>query len=109
MKAIDQLRRLKPDSESVHYLYIVNKDNKLIANLSLRDLIIAQPATMLHDIMNRDIIYVSDDEEIENLNEIISKYNLFGIPVVDNRMTLIGIVLINDVVHNLLKSKRRKR
>ncbi|MDP4084898.1 MAG: CBS domain-containing protein [Bacillota bacterium] len=109
IEVINQLRKLKPDSELAYYLYIVNNENKLIAHLSLRDLVIAQQETFLHEIMNRDIIYVSDDEEIETLNEIISKYNLFAIPVVDTRMTLIGIVQINDVVHNLLKAKRRKR
>jgi Mg/Co/Ni transporter MgtE len=59
--------------------------------------------------MNRDLIFVRDDDEIEELNEIIEKYNLLGVPVVDEHMTLIGMVHINDVVHNLLKARRRRR
>lgn len=107
-EVIGELRRLKPDPECIYDLYVVDHQDRLIAFLSLRDLVLAESETKLDEIMNRDIIYVSDDEEIENLNEIISKYNLLGVPVVDHRMTLIGMVHINDVVHNLLKARRRR-
>ena len=87
----------------------MDQSDRLVAHLSLRDLVLARPEEKLADIMDQELIYVTDDEEIENLNEIISKYNLVSIPVVDERMVLIGMVHINDVVHNLLKSRRRKR
>ena len=107
-EVIEELRRLKPESDSIYYLYIVDDDNKLIAHLSLRDLIVAEPEIKLNQIMNRDVVYVSDDEHIHILNEIISKYNLLAVPVVDESMRLIGTVLINDVVYNLLKSRRKR-
>ncbi|MCZ8515052.1 CBS domain-containing protein [Paenibacillus filicis] len=107
-EAIQELRRLKPDSESIYYIYIVNDEGKLIAHLSLRDLIIAEPETQLQEILDRNVIYVSDDEQIDTLNEIISKYNLLAVPVVDDKMFLVGIVPINDVVYNLLKSRRKR-
>jgi magnesium transporter len=107
-EAIQELRKLKPESESVYYLYIVDDEEKLIAHLSLRDLIIAEPEIQLHEIMNSNVIYVSDDEQIDTLNEIITKYNLLAVPVVDDKKVLLGIVPINDVVYNLLKSKRKR-
>jgi magnesium transporter len=107
-QAIQELRRLKPESESIYYLYIIDDAEKLIAHLSLRDLIIAEPEIQLHEIMNRGVIYVSDDDRIDKLNEIISKYNLLAVPVVDDKMVLLGMVPINDVVYNLLKSKRKR-
>jgi CBS domain-containing protein len=107
-EVIQELRRLKPESESIYYLYIVDDEEKLIAHLSLRDLIIAEPEIPLHEIMNSDVIYVSDDERIDTLNEIISKYNLLAVPVVDDQMVLLGMVPINDVVYNLLKSRRKR-
>lgn len=108
-EVIGKIRELRPESESIYYIYIVNEAEKLIAHLSFRDLIIAEPASKLSEMMNRDVIYVNADDDIENLNEIISKYNLASVPVVDEHMTLIGMVHIHDIVHNILKSSRRKR
>ncbi|SEC09844.1 CBS domain-containing protein [Paenibacillus sp. GP183] len=107
-EAIQELRRLKPESESIYYIYIVNDGEKLIAHLSLRDLIIAEPGIPLHEIMDRNVVYVSDNERIDTLNEIISKYNLLAVPVVDDNLVLLGMVPINDVVYNLLKSRRKR-
>jgi Mg/Co/Ni transporter MgtE len=107
-EAIQELRRLKPESESIYYIYIVNDGGKLIAHLSLRDLIIAEPWIQLHEIMDRNVVYVSDNERIDTLNEIISKYNLLAVPVVDDNLVLLGMVPINDVVYNLLKSRRKR-
>jgi magnesium transporter len=107
--AMEELRRLKPDPEYVNNLFIVDEHDHLISHFSLGDLVLADPKVRLNQIINRDLIYVRDDEEIEDLNEIIEKYNLLGVPVVDDDMTLIGMVHINDVVHNLLKARRRRR
>ena len=106
-ETIDELRRLKPESDTIYYLYIVTKTEKLIATVSLRDIIIAEPQTILSEIMNRDIIYVYDNDKIDSMNEIISKYSLLAVPVVDANKVMVGVVAINDVFYNLLKAKRK--
>jgi len=105
---IDELRRLKPDPETIYYLYIVNEAEKLLATVSLRDLIVAEPQTKLSEIMNRDVIFVHDSDKIDSIAEIISKYSLFAVPVVDEDEIMVGVVEINDVIHNLLKSKKKR-
>lgn len=105
---INELRRLKPESSTIYYLYVVDDGEKLLATVSLRDLIVAEPGTILNDIMNSKIIFVYDTDEIHSIAEIISKYNLLAVPVVDKDMTLLGIVVIDDVVYNLLKTARRR-
>jgi magnesium transporter len=105
---IIELRKLKPESSSIYYLYVVDAKEKLTATVSLRDLIVAEPATMLNDIMIEKIIYVYDTDEINSIAEIISKYSLLAVPVVDKDMILQGIVAIDDVIYNLLKSTRRR-
>ncbi len=107
-EAIQELRTLKPESDTVYDLYIVDEGEKLIAHLSLRDLILAEPDSILGEIANREIVFVTDDEELDTLYETLSKYNLLSVPVVDGRMVLLGTVVINDVVYNLLKSRRKK-
>lgn len=105
---IEELRRLKPESSSIYYLYIVDEHERLTATVSLRDLIVSSPKTKIDEIMNTKMIYVRDTDEIESIGEIISKYNLLAVPVVDKDMELLGMVVIDDIVYNLLKARRRK-
>ncbi|MBM2816702.1 MAG: MgtE intracellular region [Ignavibacteria bacterium] len=105
---INELRREKPESDMIYYLYVLDKNEKLIASVSLRDLITADSMTPLKTIMRRDIVKVRDYEKLDSLAEIISKYNLLAIPVVDIENKLLGMVIIDDVVFTLLKTRRRK-
>ncbi|HEY5586105.1 MAG TPA: CBS domain-containing protein [Ruminiclostridium sp.] len=105
---IKELRRLKPESDTIYYLYIVNSFGKLVATVSLRDIVVSEPETKLNQIMNSKILYVLDEDNIESLNEIITKYSLLAIPVVNSEEEMIGVVIINDVVHNLLKNRRKR-
>jgi Mg2+ transporter MgtE len=107
-ETIDELRRLKPDPETAYYLYIVDEAEKLVATVSLRDLIVAEPQTKLNEIMNKDVIFVYDTDKIDSIAEIISKYSLFAVPVVDEHEIMVGVVEVNDVVHTLLKGKKRR-
>jgi Mg/Co/Ni transporter MgtE len=107
-ETIDELRRLKPESDTIYYLYVLDDDEKLLAIVSLRDLIIADPVIRLADIMYRKIVYVYDDDHINSLVDIISKYSLLAVPVVSRDMVMQGVVIIDDVVYELLKPKRRR-
>ncbi len=106
---IIELRKLKPESDTIYYLYVVDKDNKLVATVSLRDLVIAQPETKLGEIMNRKIFKVHDEDKLDSLAEIISKYNLLAIPVVNKDDVMEGVVIIDDIVEDLMdKGKTNK-
>lgn len=107
-QTLNELRRLKPESDTIYYLYVVDDEERLTAVLSLRDLVVAEPWTRLDQIMNRKIIFVYDTDPINSLVEIISKYSLLAIPVVDREMKMMGMVIIDDVVYELLKPKKRK-
>jgi magnesium transporter len=105
---IEELRRIKPESSSIYDLYIVDDKEHLTATVSLRDLIVSSPETKLDEIMNTKMIFVYDTDDIESIGEIISKYNLLAVPVVSEEMELLGMVIIDDIVYNLLKARRRK-
>ena len=106
-EVIDELRKIKPESDTIYYLYIVNSYGKLDAVVSLRDIIVSQPETKIKDIMNKKVMFVYDDDDIESINEVISKYNLLAVPVINRQGVMMGMVIINDVVYNLLRAKRR--
>ena len=107
-ETIESLRKEKPESDAIYYLYIIDDTGKLVANVSLRDLIVSDPSLKLIDIMKEDVVSVIDTDSIESLGEMISKYNLLASPVVDDNEELLGMVIINDVIHNLLKLRRKR-
>lgn len=97
-EAIETLRRLAPDAETIYYLYVVDQGNHLVGVLSLRDLIIAGPGVPLGEIMNRNVITVPANTDQEEVARVVAKYDLLAIPVVDDRRRLLGIVTVDDVV-----------
>lgn len=103
-----ELRKLKPESDTIYYLYIIDEKERLIATVSLRDIVVTQPGTKLSEIMNKNTIFVHDTDEVSSIAEIISKYNLLAVPVVDKDKVMLGMVVIDDIVYNLLRSNRRR-
>ena len=97
-----------PESDSIYYLYVLDNNGRLLATVSLRDIVISEPDVKLKQIMNTKIIYILDNDNINSLAEIISKYSLLAVPVVNEELEMIGMVIIDDVVSNLLRSKRRR-
>lgn len=106
-QAFAELRRLKPESDTIYYLYVVDENERLIATVSLRDLVVSEPATPLQQIMNQNVIFVRDTDDINEIADIISKYSLLAVPVVDNEMILHGMVIIDDIVFTLLKARKK--
>jgi Mg2+ transporter MgtE len=107
-QTLEELRKLKPETESIYYLYVLDNEDKLVATVSLRDIVISEPAVMLKDIMNTKVIFIYDHDKISSMTEIITKYSLLAVPVVDEHSVMLGMVIIDDVVETLLKSRRRR-
>jgi magnesium transporter len=107
-ETLEILRREKPESDMVYYLYIVSEKGQLEATVSLRDIVVSGLDTKLSDIMNEDVVFVRDTDRLESLNEIIAKYNLLAVPVVGEDKLLLGMVIINDVMFHLLRTKRKR-
>jgi magnesium transporter len=105
-ETLAELRRLKPEPDTVYYLYIVDHNEKLVAVVSLRDIVISDLEQTLREIMHTNVIFVYADDKVSDLNEIINKYNLLSVPVVAKDMTMLGMVIINDVVDLILRKKR---
>lgn len=97
-EAINALREWNPDDEMPYYLFVVDKDRRLVGVVSLRQLLVAQPARPIGDVMNRDVLSVpvgTDQEEVANL---MKKYDYLALPVVDAENRLLGIITVDDVV-----------
>jgi magnesium transporter len=109
-QAINKLRELAPDAETIYYVYIVGSGGRLVGALSLRALIVSSPGTLIADKMVKNIIMVTPETNQKQVAEIISKYNLLAVPVVDNEGKILGIVTVDDVMDFILPTiSRRKR
>ncbi|MEW6052820.1 MAG: CBS domain-containing protein [Nitrospirota bacterium] len=111
-QAIEKFRQDAEEVETVYYIYIIDTDEKLLGVVSLRDLLLAPLDATLSDIMETKLKTVTSDADEVEVAEIISKYNLVAIPVLDNDGFILGIVTIDDVIDRILppsaKRKRRK-
>ena len=105
-EALIEIRHLKPEKEMLYNLFIIDKNDKLIGTISLRDIVISEPRTPIKDVMNRNHISVLDTDKLDSLAEIISKYNLLAVPVTDKDDKLEGMVVIDDVIEDLLGKRR---
>jgi Mg/Co/Ni transporter MgtE len=73
--------------------------------ISLRDLIIAQPKTVLGEIMRKRIITVEHHDEHDKVLEVVRKYGLLAVPVVDEEGVLLGIITVDNVIDMLLPDR----
>ena len=96
--AVELLRGLDEDFESVRYVYLSDEDNKLSGVVTLNSLIVAEPQTPLADICTRGVITASPEDDQEDVAEDIAKYNLLAMPVVADDGHLLGIVTVDDAL-----------
>jgi Mg/Co/Ni transporter MgtE len=101
-----ELRRLKPDPDAVYSIYIVDEDGRLVGVSTLRDIVIASPEQPLAAYMDRKPIFVMDQDDIGSMAEVLAKYSLLALPVVEKGLSLVGSIIIDDVVAEILKTTK---
>ncbi len=108
-EALDRFKREAREIEHVYYAYVV-RDGELLGVVGLRELILLNPAEPIENVMHRKLKSVEADASQKTVAELISKYNLLALPVVDSANRLLGVVTVDDVVDLLLPpAARRKR
>lgn len=104
------LRRIRGQAKEVtrvHSIYVVNKEEKLIGRLSLKDLIVAKSDQKIADIAKDTVDWVNVNDHAEDVAKVMAKYDLEAIPVVDDNQTLLGRITIDDIV-DVLKEEAEK-
>lgn len=97
-QALDRIRKVGVDSETINICYIVDQGRKLIGTVSLRKLLLSEPDTELTDIMHENAFSVNTLMDQEEVARQFQKYDFTSIPVVDNENRLVGIITIDDIV-----------
>ncbi len=95
---LKEIARQAEDVDEIYYLYVVDSENKLIGNITLKKLLLANTSSKITNLYNKNIIYVTPNTTSEEVANIMDKYDLVALPVVDNNKQLIGRITIDDVV-----------
>ena len=96
--AIREVRNTVEDKENIYTCYVISADRKLEGVVSLKEIITSDNDVIIEDIMNRNFVSVHTNDDQEEVAEIIKKYDLIVLPVVDIENRLLGIITIDDVM-----------
>ena len=105
---IEKLREIAQETEFIYYLYVVDQAEKLLGVLSLRTLLLAQPADTIHAVMESDIVHVSPETSAQDVAGTIARYDLLACPVVDEENRLLGVVTVDDAIDAILPEKVKR-
>jgi magnesium transporter len=97
------------EAENAYYIFVVDKEEKLVGVASLREMLLAESDCLLADIMETNLKTVSPGADEMVAAEIVSKYNLLAIPVVDENGYMHGIITVDDIIDVLLPPSARKK
>lgn len=97
-EAMRHLRREAPEAETIYYLYVIDKDKRLVGVISLRDLIIAEGNWLIADVMSERVVSVPVGEDQEDIAQMMRDYDFLALPVVDFQDHLLGIITVDDIM-----------
>jgi CBS domain-containing protein/sporulation protein YlmC with PRC-barrel domain len=100
-----RLRKLAAEAETIYYLYILDEAEGLVGVFSLRELILAEPEARLGSLMQSRIVSVLPQDSEARVTELIDKYGLLAIPVVDEDNQMQGIITVDDVLELLVPDR----
>ncbi len=104
-EAFPQLRKLAAEAETIYYLYILGAGETLMGVVSLRELLISEPDARLEEVMQTRLISVLPEDSSERVTELIDKYALLAVPVVDESGRMEGIITVDDVLDILIPER----
>jgi len=107
-ETFDELRKQQPEPAHIYTIIVTDKNERFVSSILLGELVVADPSKRLREIMNKHPVSVFDDDKVDSLAELVSKYNLLSVPVINKNREMEGIVVVEDIVEDLL-SRRKTR
>ena len=100
---VQKLKAFVSIAETINYLYVIDQERKLVGVVSYRALILAEPGATIVEIMNGRVLSVPVDADQEEVAQLIQKYDLVAIPVVEADGTLVGIITVDDILDVIVR------
>jgi magnesium transporter len=101
--ALDLVREVGAELGSLSYLYVIDRSQRLVGVVSLRELVIAPSAQQIGAIMQPRLITVGPETDQEEVAQLVARYDLGAVPVVDADRRMLGIVTVDDVIDILVE------
>lgn len=97
-EAIDELRRVAPDSETIYNAYVIDDQHRLLGVTTLRRLILAKPDTCLAEMMKRHPVTAYVDDDQSEAADKVARYDFIALPIIDHERRIVGIVTADDAM-----------
>lgn len=97
-QAIQKLREDSPSKKMIYYIYVVDKNMKMLGFVSLKDLIMAAPDEKVASVLHENFVCAEVNEDRESVAQQVEKYDLVAIPILNEEKQLVGIVRYDDAM-----------
>lgn len=97
-QALDKVREDAPTKKMLYYLYVVDKDMKMLGFVDLKELIMLNPKALIKEVLQNMFVFAKVLEDRELVAEKIEKYNLVALPVLNDDDQLVGVVTYDDAI-----------
>ena len=95
--ALEHIRRYGRNAETVDWVFVIDQEGKLIDDIHIRELLLAEPDALISDIMDNEFIALYAKDDREEAVRMMARYDRTALPVVDSLGLLVGIVTADDV------------
>ena len=107
MRCVREMRKQAENVSFVYTIYVVDDNDILVGMLSLKKLLLTDAKTIISEIYKEDIIMINANEDNEEVGNIMNKYDLIVLPVVNDLGQLIGRITVDDVME-VIKEEAEK-
>lgn len=98
VQTINEIRRQAENVEKIYSIYVVNNRQQLLGRVSLKKVVLAAEGTRIEDIYDDDVVSVPTHMDQEHVAEIMRKYDLESVPVVNSKNKLVGRITVDDIL-----------
>ncbi|KAB2842940.1 MAG: magnesium transporter [Melioribacteraceae bacterium] len=96
--AIEEVRKHADEYEHIYHIYVLKETDELVGYVILKSLLLNPLDTKITSIVEEELFYVTPDKDQEEVANLMEKYDLVVIPVVDEQKRMLGRITIDDVV-----------
>lgn len=97
-EALKKMRKQAIDKETIYTCYVTDDQKKLLGTVSAKDIILHKPTDKIGDFMQENVICAHTSTDKEEVSNLLSKYDLLAVPIVDSENRVTGIVTIDDAI-----------
>lgn len=96
-RALEHIRRYGQDAETINWVFVIDGEGKLVDDIHIRSLLLADPARSIESLMDREFIALHATDDREEAVRVMGKYDRTVLPVIDSLGLLVGVVTADDV------------